>query len=265
MSFFVTRLWIPVPSTSPMSIVCSWAILRTSGEERRLMRSSIDSTVAPAPPAGGAEAATGRGGADVGGAGGAGAGPSIGAGVVGLGAGFAAAAGEAAPSAWGAGACGAPACGAGACGAGACDAAACDAAACGADAAGCSPASPMTATTVLIATVCPSLTLISTSVPATGDGISASTLSVEISKIGSSRLTVSPTFLSHFVMVPSAIDSPICGMMTWVDMGSFSSPTNAREARPRPRTARDGRPHPVRQKNSIRAADGSRAARRLVA
>ena len=45
------------------------------------------------------------------------------------------------------------------------------------------------ATTVLIATVCPSGTLISSSVPATGDGISASTLSVEISKIGSSRLT----------------------------------------------------------------------------
>ena len=66
---------------------------------------------------------------------------------------------------------------------------------------------------VLIGTVAPSATLISTRVPATGDGISASTLSVEISKIGSSLLTGSPTFFSHLVMVPSAIDSPIWGMM----------------------------------------------------
>src|SRR5215469_14981946 len=42
---------------------------------------------------------------------------------------------------------------------------------------------PITATTVLMLTVEPSGTLISLSVPATGDGISASTLSVEISKI----------------------------------------------------------------------------------
>ncbi len=77
----------------------------------------------------------------------------------------------------------------------------------------------MRATTVLIATVWPSGTLISRSVPATGEGISASTLSVEISKIGSSRLTASPTFFIHLVMVPSAIDSPIWGMMTSVAMG----------------------------------------------
>src|SRR6185312_17190884 len=49
------------------------------------------------------------------------------------------------------------------------------------------------ATIVWIATVCPSCTRISASVPAAGDGISASTLSVEISKMGSSRLTASPT------------------------------------------------------------------------
>ena len=59
----------------------------------------------------------------------------------------------------------------------------------------------------------PSATRISASTPAAGDGISASTLSVEISKIGSSRLTSSPTFFSHRESVPSAIDSPICGMM----------------------------------------------------
>jgi len=52
----------------------------------------------------------------------------------------------------------------------------------------------MTATTVLMLTVEPSGTLISVRVPATGEGISASTLSVEISKMGSSRWTTSPTF-----------------------------------------------------------------------
>ena len=54
--------------------------------------------------------------------------------------------------------------------------------------------------------------------PAAGDGISASTLSVEISKIGSSRLTWSPTFLIHSMIVPSAIDSPIWGMTTLTGM-----------------------------------------------
>src|SRR6267143_4880056 len=71
-----------------------------------------------------------------------------------------------------------------------------------------------TATSVCTGTVCPSCTLISASTPAAGAGISASTLSVEISNRGSSRLTVSPTFLSHLLKVPSAIDSPICGIKT---------------------------------------------------
>src|SRR5205814_1128481 len=69
------------------------------------------------------------------------------------------------------------------------------------------------ATTVCTATVSPSVTIISASTPAAGAGISASTLSVEISKMGSSRFTSSPTFFNHFESVPSAIDSPICGMM----------------------------------------------------
>src|SRR5215831_14666385 len=63
-------------------------------------------------------------------------------------------------------------------------------------------------------TVCPSLTLISLSTPADGDGISASTLSVEISKSGSSRSTLSPGFFSHLVMVPSKMLSPIWGITT---------------------------------------------------
>src|SRR5688500_5580416 len=58
--------------------------------------------------------------------------------------------------------------------------------------------------------------MISVRTPADGDGISASTLSVEISNSGSSRSTGSPTFLIHRTMVPSAIDSPIWGMTTLV-------------------------------------------------
>ena len=69
---------------------------------------------------------------------------------------------------------------------------------------------------MLIGTVAPGWTRISFRTPAAGDGISASTLSVEISNSGSSRSTLSPTFFIHLVMVPSAMDSPICGMMTSV-------------------------------------------------
>src|SRR6266702_8208914 len=75
---------------------------------------------------------------------------------------------------------------------------------------------PITATMVLMVTVEPSGNLISVSTPAAGEGISASTLSVEISNSGSSRSTVSPTCFSHLVMVPSVMDSPICGMGTSV-------------------------------------------------
>jgi hypothetical protein len=60
------------------------------------------------------------------------------------------------------------------------------------------------------------LTRISATTPAAGEGISASTLSVEISNSGSSRATWSPTFLIQRTIVPSAIDSPICGITTSV-------------------------------------------------
>src|SRR5208282_3795247 len=56
---------------------------------------------------------------------------------------------------------------------------------------------------------------------AAGAGISASTLSVEISNRGSSRWTLSPGFFSHLVMVPSKIDSPIWGMTTSVAIVPF--------------------------------------------
>jgi hypothetical protein len=71
-------------------------------------------------------------------------------------------------------------------------------------------------------TVCPSGILISFNTPAEGEGISASTLSVEISKSGSSRSTLSPGFFSHLVMVPSKILSPIWGMTTSTAMEAFS-------------------------------------------
>jgi hypothetical protein len=63
-------------------------------------------------------------------------------------------------------------------------------------------------------TVSPSSTEISTRVPAEGAGISASTLSVEISRMGSSRSTSSPSCFSHLETVPSAMDSPIWGIGT---------------------------------------------------
>jgi hypothetical protein len=82
----------------------------------------------------------------------------------------------------------------------------------GAGAAAAEPAASITPTIVWIGTVWPSPTLISLSTPAEGDGISASTLSVEISKSGSSRSTLSPGFFSHLVMVPSKMLSPIWGI-----------------------------------------------------
>src|SRR5262249_30762474 len=83
------------------------------------------------------------------------------------------------------------------------------------------PSASITPTTVLTCTVAPAATLISLRTPAAGAGISASTLSVEISKRGSSRCTLSPGCLSHLVMVPSKIDSPIWGMTTSVGMEPF--------------------------------------------
>src|ERR1035438_461340 len=78
------------------------------------------------------------------------------------------------------------------------------------------PPSSMRATTVAIPTVFPSSTRTSERVPAAGDGISVSTLSVEISNSGSSRSTWSPGFFSHLVSVPSTMLSPIWGITTSV-------------------------------------------------
>ncbi len=54
------------------------------------------------------------------------------------------------------------------------------------------------------------------SVPATGEGISVSTLSVETSRRGSSRATSSPSCFSQRVTVPSVTDSPRAGIFTVV-------------------------------------------------
>src|SRR5215475_3252781 len=99
----------------------------------------------------------------------------------------------------------------------------------GAGALAAEPAASITPTTVWIGTVCPSLTLISFSTPADGDGISASTLSVEISKSGSSRSTLSPGFFSHLVMVPSKMLSPIWGITTSAAIAFLPCTSNLQE------------------------------------
>ena len=77
-----------------------------------------------------------------------------------------------------------------------------------------SPSSPMTARTAPTSTVVSSSALISSRVPAIGEGISVSTLSVETSRSGSSTATVSPTCFSQRVTVPSVTDSPRAGRVT---------------------------------------------------
>ncbi len=79
-----------------------------------------------------------------------------------------------------------------------------------------SSASPTTASSAPTSTVSSSSTLISRRVPATGEGISVSTLSVETSRSGSSTATSSPTDFNHRVTVPSVTDSPSAGRLTEV-------------------------------------------------
>ena len=74
----------------------------------------------------------------------------------------------------------------------------------------------MTASSAPTGATSSSATLISSTVPATGDGISVSTLSVDTSSRGSSTSTVSPTCLSQRVTVPSVTDSPRAGILTGV-------------------------------------------------
>ena len=57
-------------------------------------------------------------------------------------------------------------------------------------------------------------------VPATGDGISVSTLSVETSRSASSTATLSPTFFSQRVTVPSVTLSPRAGIVIIVPLAA---------------------------------------------
>ena len=59
-------------------------------------------------------------------------------------------------------------------------------------------------------------TSIARSVPATGEGISVSTLSVDTSSKASSTATVSPTFFNQRVTVPSETLSPRAGIVITV-------------------------------------------------
>src|SRR5215203_2921596 len=195
MSCFVTRPPMPEPCSARMSMWCSFAIFRTRGDDLARRCSSLDGTLWPStgPSIPGAGAATGALPASDDGAG-----ASVCAGAL-----F----GNGDPSACGCAAAGA-------------------AAAAPERAGSASPSAPIVATTLLTATVSPSFTVISASTPAAGDGISASTLSVEISNSGSSRSTASPTFFSHRTIVPSATDSPICGITTGFAMfASYKTPT----------------------------------------
>src|SRR6266446_2079150 len=76
------------------------------------------------------------------------------------------------------------------------------------------PTGSITASVAPTGTVCPSAVTIFATLPAPGDGISVSTLSVEISTSAWSSTTMSPSLTSHFRIVPSTTLSPICGMVT---------------------------------------------------
>ena len=95
----------------------------------------------------------------------------------------------------------------------------------GPPAAGAAPApAAMRQSVVPTATVSSACTRISRSVPATGEGSSASTLSVEISTRMSSTATASPTRFRHSSTVPSATESPISGKATSTSSPSLSPP-----------------------------------------
>src|SRR5437764_1105375 len=76
------------------------------------------------------------------------------------------------------------------------------------------PAVSIRASTVPTSTVTPTSTAISATRPVEGAGTSVSTLSVEISTIGSSASTQSPTRFFHSTTVPSATETPIWGIVT---------------------------------------------------
>jgi hypothetical protein len=86
-----------------------------------------------------------------------------------------------------------------------------------------SSGSPISAITVLTGTVVPGWTTIRRTMPAAGEGTSIVPLSISTISSGSSRATVSPSFLSHSATVPSSMVRPSIGMVTGVAM-SLSAP-----------------------------------------
>ncbi|CAB4994257.1 unannotated protein [freshwater metagenome] len=86
----------------------------------------------------------------------------------------------------------------------------------GVAATGAEPERPISPRRAPTATVVSTATSIARSVPATGEGISVSTLSVETSRRASSTAMESPTFLSQRVTVPSLTDSPSAGIVMTV-------------------------------------------------
>jgi len=82
------------------------------------------------------------------------------------------------------------------------------------------PDSRITASFAPTLAVAPSATSISTITPVACAGISVLTLSVSTSNSTSSAFTASPTFLYHFVTVPSATVSPSCGIITSISLRS---------------------------------------------
>src|SRR4051812_30362172 len=75
-------------------------------------------------------------------------------------------------------------------------------------------AASISARTVPTSTVTPGSTRSSATRPVAGDGTSTSTLSVDTSQIGSSASIQSPGRLRHSMIVPSATETPIWGMVT---------------------------------------------------
>ena len=120
---------------------------------------------------------------------------------------------EAEPAAGAAGAAAAGAAGASATGAGAAGAAAA-----GAAGAAAPEPSPIIARAAPTSTSSSSGTRICSTTPATGEGTSVSTLSVETSTRGASTSMVSPTSTSQRVTVPSVTDSPSAGSTTVWDI-----------------------------------------------
>jgi hypothetical protein len=90
----------------------------------------------------------------------------------------------------------------------------------------------MRASTLPTSTVSPTSTTISCSRPAAGASTSVSILSVEIDAITSSTSTQSPTCFFHSTSVPSATETPICGIVTSVNCATGASSPGPGVGRP---------------------------------